>query len=46
MPIAFSDAKLRPSAMKLVLEEFKNDNERIAKPSGFHLRFASREREW
>jgi len=33
-------------AIESVLDGFENYNERIAKPGGFHLRVASREREW
>ncbi|GGI55284.1 FdhF/YdeP family oxidoreductase [Oxalicibacterium solurbis] len=40
------DYALVRDAMEQVLEGFENYNERIAKPGGFHLRVASREREW
>ncbi|GGI18940.1 FdhF/YdeP family oxidoreductase [Oxalicibacterium faecigallinarum] len=33
-------------AIESVLDGFENYNERIAQPGGFHLRVASREREW
>jgi molybdopterin-dependent oxidoreductase alpha subunit len=38
-------ARIR-DAIESVLEGFENYNERIAHPGGFHLRVASREREW
>jgi molybdopterin-dependent oxidoreductase alpha subunit len=38
-------ARIR-DAIESVLEGFENYNERIAHPGGFHLRVASRDREW
>jgi molybdopterin-dependent oxidoreductase alpha subunit len=40
------DYALVRDAIESVLEGFDNYNERIAQPGGFHLRVASREREW
>jgi molybdopterin-dependent oxidoreductase alpha subunit len=41
-----ADYSLVRDAIEQVLDGFENYNERIAKPGGFHLRVASREREW
>lgn len=41
-----ADYSLVRDAIESVLDGFENYNERIAKPGGFHLRVASREREW
>lgn len=41
-----ADYSLVRDAIEQVLDGFENYNERIAQPGGFHLRVASREREW
>ncbi|MES2024276.1 MAG: FdhF/YdeP family oxidoreductase [Pseudomonadota bacterium] len=41
-----ADYSLVRDAMESIFDGFENYNERIAKPGGFHLRVASREREW
>lgn len=40
------DYALVRDAIEMVFDGFENYNERIAKPGGFHLRVASRERDW
>jgi molybdopterin-dependent oxidoreductase alpha subunit len=41
-----SDYSLIRDAIESVFDGFDNYNERIAQPGGFHLRVASRERDW